>query len=641
MASVKTQPELTWRDHIASFGNIGLLFSMLWKTSPWLLIGTILVRLARAVLPAALLWIPKQILDGIIAAYQHHGDLRHIWQLLALEMVLALAADLLAQANTVMDALLGEKFTCHVATRLIDHVAVLDLATFEDPVFYDKLERVRGQATGRMYLFTSIMNAAQETFTVITLSAALIVFSPWLVVLLTVATIPTLIGEARYSRMSYSAFYSRTPERRALEYLRLLGSWADSAKEVRIFGLAPYLSSKYRSLSDHIYQENKSLAVKRAVGGWTMGFIAALGYYAGYVVILKAAVAGTITIGMFTFLTGSLARSRMATQRVFLSLNGISEQAILLTDLFKIFEMTPAIRSSPNALPIPRPILEGFEFRNVSFSYPGTENRVVRNVNLRIHPSESIALIGANGAGKTTLVKLLSRMYDPVGGQILLDGIDLREYDLTDLRASMSVIFQDYMRYDLPVRENIGFGNLTALSDERRLRSAATKGGAEELIDRFPLGYDQILGRRYKDGIDLSGGEWQKIALARAFVSDAQLLILDEPTASLDARSEYEFFKRFRSQSTSPMAVFISHRLSTVRMADKIVVLEGGEILEHGTHEDLLRLGGRYAELFNLQAAAFFEGGPGGSDFVDAQLVFTGANGSAEMAHSGAKKDSD
>nr|MBA3805784.1 ABC transporter ATP-binding protein [Acidobacteriota bacterium] len=384
-------------------------------------------------------------------------------------------------------------------------------------------------------------------------------------------------------------------------------------------------------------QENKGLAVKRAAGGWTLGLVAALGYYAGYVLILKAAVAGSITIGMFTFLTGSLARSRMSTQRVFLSLNGISEQAILLTDLFKVFEMKPSIRSSPDALPVPRRIREGFEFRGVSFSYPGSETFVVRNINLRIRPSESVALIGANGAGKTTLVKLLSRMYDPAEGQILLDGVDLRDYDLSELRARISVIFQDFMRYDLAIRENIGFGNLAALGDEQRLRSAAIKGGAEKLIGRFPLGYDQVLGRRFKDGTDLSGGEWQKIALSRAFMSDAQLLILDEPTASLDARAEDEFFRRFRGQNTGPMAVLISHRLSTVRMADKIVVLDQGEIREEGTHEELLRLGGRYAELFQLQAAAFFAGRPKPTS----QTLITDRNAPIEMAHSNAKQDSD
>jgi ATP-binding cassette subfamily B protein len=619
MTSATLETDLTWRDHLASLGNIRLLFSMLWATSPWLLIGTIVVRFARALLPAALLWIPKQILDGIIAASQQHGDLRRVWQLLALEVTLALVADLLSQANTVLDALLGERFTGFVATRLIKHVAGLDLATFEDPVFYDKLERVRGQATGRMHLFTSIMNAAQEFFTVITLSTALIVFSPWLVVLLTAATIPTLIGEARFSRMSYAAFFHRTPQRRAIEYLRLLGCWADSAKEVRIFGLASHLASKYRSLSEHIYQENKGLAARRAVGGWILGLLAALGYYAGYILVLKAAVGGLISIGTFTFLTGSLVRSRMSTQRVFLNLNGISEQAILLNDLVKIFEMTPSIRSLPNALPFPRQIREGFEFRDVSFSYPGTKDFVVRNINLRIRPGESVALIGANGAGKTTLVKLLSRLYDPVGGQILLDGNDLQNYDLSELRSNISIIFQDFMRYDLSIRENIGFGNLRMLTDDHRLRSAAKKGGAEKLIDKFPLGYDQVLGHRFRDGTDLSGGEWQKMALARAFVSDAQLIILDEPTAALDAQAEDEFFRQFRSHSTGLMAVLISHRLSTVRMADKIVVLDHGEIQEEGTHDDLLKLGGRYAELFKLQVTAFLGGIPtatGHSDYT-------------------------
>lgn len=610
MASETPESTLTWRDHVASLSNIRLLFSMLWATSPWLLVGTIFVRIGRALLPAALLWIPKQIVDGIIAYTQHHGDLRRVWQLLALEIVLALVADLLSQANTVLDALLGERFTRFVATRLIDHVGGLDLASFEDPVFYDKLERVRAQATGRMFLFTSIMNAAQETFTVITLSTALTVFSPWLMVILIIATIPTLIGEARYSKLSYSAFFTHTPQRRALEYIRLLGSWADSAKEVRIFGLVSHLSSKYRSLSERIYQENKRLAVKRASGGWILGLLAALGYYAGYVMILKDALASAITIGTFTFLTGSLARSRVSTQRVFLYISGISEQAILLNDLFRIFDMTPSIRSLPNALPVPRPIREGFEFRNVSFSYPGAKNFVVQNINLRIRPSEKVALVGPNGAGKTTIVKLLSRLYDPVDGQILLDGIDLRNYDLSDLRSNISVIFQDFVRYDLTVRENIGFGNLSALTDDQRLKSAATKGGATKLIDRFPLGFEQVLGRRFKDCTDLSGGEWQKIALARAFVSDAQLVILDEPTASLDAQAEDEFFRRFRSGSTGAMAVIISHRLSTARIASKIIVLEHGKIREEGTHDELLRLGGYYAEVFNLQAAAFFEGVP-------------------------------
>jgi len=580
---------------------------MLWGTSPLFFVSTVFVRLARSALPALLLLVSKQILDGILSVSRGHGDVEKVWRLLLLECALALVTDMLSHANTVLDSLLGERFTCFIATRLIDHVAKLDLATFEDPVFYDKLERVRGQATGRMFLLTSVMNAIQECFTLIALSTGLIVFSPWLMVLLIVSTVPTFIGEARFSRLSYSAFFRRTPQRRELEYLRLLGTWADSAKEVRIFRLASHLSAKYRRLSDLIYQENKTLVIKRARGGWILGILAMLGYYAGYVMAFRRVLVGAITIGTFTFLTGSLARSRMSTQRIFTYLNDISEQAVLLTDLFSIFKMVPSIRSLPSALPIPCPIREGFEFRNVSFAYPGTTDFVVRNINLRIRPLEKIALVGENGAGKTTIIKLLSRLYDPLDGQILLDGVDLRNYDLVGLRSMISFIFQDFMRYDLPVRENIGFGDLRALTDDCRLRSAARKGGAEKLIDRFPMGFDQVLGHRFKDGTDLSGGEWQKIALGRALVSDAQLLILDEPTASLDAQAEDELCKRLRCESIGAMAVMVSHRFSTVRMADKIAVLARGEIQEQGTHSDLVKLGGLYANLFNLQAAPFLE----------------------------------
>jgi ATP-binding cassette, subfamily B, bacterial len=605
MASLTHGSDLTWRDHLAGLSNLWPLFRMLWDVSPVLFAGTVFVRFARSVLPMVLLWVSKQILDGILAALRGHGDLKLLWRLLALELALTLVGDMLSHANTVLDGLMGERFTTFIATRLIDHVAKLDLATMEDPVFYDKLERVRGQAIGRMFLLTSIMNAAQESLTLFALSTGLIVFSPWLMVLLTVSSIPTFIGEVRFSKLSYSAFFKRTPQRRELEYLRLLGSWVDSAKEVRIFRLALHLSSKYRHLSGQIYQENKSLAVKRARGGWILGAVATLGYYAGYVMVFRRVLGGAITLGAFTFLTGSLARARASTQRIFACLNDISEQAALLSDLFCVFRMAPSIRSLPNGLPLPSPIREGFEFRNVSFAYPGAEAFVVRNINFHISPCEKIALVGENGAGKTTIIKLLSRMYDPTSGQILLDGIDLRHYDLSALRSMISVIFQDFMRYDLPVRENIAVGNLEALSDDDRLGAAARKGGAEKLINRFPMGYDQVLGRRFKDGTDLSGGEWQKIALARAFVSDAQLIILDEPTASLDAQAEDDFFKRFREEHQGCMVVLVSHRLSTVRRADKIVVLEHGEIRDQGTHAELVALGGLYADLFSLQAAAF------------------------------------
>lgn len=587
---------------------------MLWQANPLLFAGTIAVRFGRAIVPIGLLWIPKQILDGVVAITHGRGHVTHIWWLLALELLLASTADFLSQVNTVLDGLLGEQFTTHVAVKLINHVSSLDLSTFEDALFYDKLERVRGQATGRMFLLTSIMNAVQEGVTLATLSAGLTVFSPWLALLLIVATIPTFIGEERFSKLSYSAFFRRTPQRRYLEYLRLLGTWSDSAKEVRVFGLGSYLSSRYKQLADDIYGENAKLAVNRALGGWLLGLLALFGYYGGYLVVLRAALNSIISLGMFTFLAGSLARARMSTERVFLYLNGVADQALLLTDLFEIFTLTPAIASPSSALPVPHRIRSGFEFRDVSFAYPGSDRYVVQNLTFTIRPSERVALVGENGAGKSTVVKLLARLYEPTSGRILLEGHDLREYDLTSLRQCVSAIFQDYMRYDFTLKENVRVGSISASPDSLQIRAAADQAGLHTIIDKLQDGYDQMLGRRFENGVDLSGGEWQKVALARSFAGGAKLLIFDEPTSHLDTQAEDDFFRCIRHQDNSAMVVLISHRLSCVRWADKVLVLEKGRLCEMGTHEELVKHGGRYATLFRIQAEAFL--GPYERDIV-------------------------
>jgi ATP-binding cassette subfamily B protein len=445
----------------------------------------------------------------------------------------------------------------------------------------------------------------QDTLTLLSLSAGLIVFSPLLLILLIAAVIPAFLGETHFTKLAYSVHFRWTPQRRMLDYLRYLGASSQSAKEVKIFGLGGHLAKRYHDLSLGIYNENKGIAIKRATLGSALNLVSTGGYYGAYVVVLMKTLAGGISIGTFTFLTSSFARSRGYIERILSGFNDISEQAIFLQDLFEFFAMRPAIHSVPHAIPAPRPIRQGFEFRNVNFNYAGSDRLVVQNINFSLYPGEKVALIGENGAGKTTLVKLLARLYDPTAGQILLDGIDLREYDVEDLRREIGVIFQDYMRYDMLVRENIGFGNIDSLDDHPRMETAARKSLANGLISRFPNGYDQMVGRRFEDGVDLSGGEWQKLALARAYMRDAQLLILDEPTATLDARAEYEVFQRFSELTRGRMAVLISHRFSTVRMADRILVLAGGEIQEQGTHEQLLALGGRYAELFELQAAGY------------------------------------
>lgn len=602
--------DLSWSDRLSSLRYVRPLVGMVWETSPPLVLASVFLRLARALIPTAMLWVSKLILDAVVARITHAtGTLEAIWKLVALELALAVASDVLARANTLCDSLLGDRFTNRVSVRLMQHASRLDLASFEDPAFHDKLERARRQTTGRMGLLAALLSLAQDGISLISLSGLLIVFSPLLMVLLIAAVIPAFLGETHFTALAYSVLYRWTPQRRLLDYLRLLGASAQSAKEVKIFGLGDYLADRYHRLSDEIYVENKALAIRRAALGSVLNFVSTGGYYGAYAVVLLKTLAGALSIGTFTLLTGAFSRSRTYIERILSGFNDISEQALYLKDLFEFFEMEPSIRSGPEGgglpFPAPRPIRSGFEFRNVAFAYPGSDRAVVRNISFRLEPQEKVALIGENGAGKTTLVKLLARLYDPTEGRILLDGIDLREYDVDDLRREIGVIFQDYLRYDMLARENIGFGRLESLMDQERIETAAHKSLAQDVIDRLPNRYDQMVGRRFEGGVDLSGGEWQKFALARAYMRDAQLLILDEPTATLDARAEYEVFQRFADLTRGRMAVLISHRFSTVRMADRILVLAGGALEEQGTHHQLVALGGRYAELFELQAAGY------------------------------------
>jgi len=602
----KPDGDATWRTRMASLRNIRPLLGMVWDTSPPLVSITTALRLVRALLPLAMLWVSKLIIDGVVAWIKRgNGNPAALWKLVALELGLAVLSDLLGRANSLADSLLGDRITNRISVRLIEHATQLDLASFEDPVFYDKLERARRQTTGRVGLLAAVLNVAQDTLSLISLSAGLIVFSPWLMVLLVAAVIPAFLGETHFTTLAYSVLYRWTPQRRLLDYIRMLGASNQSAKEIKIFGLGPHLAERYHEVSDRIYEDNKKVAVKRASVGFLLNLVSTVGYYGAYAVVLMRTLAGAISVGTFTFLTGAFSRSRMYIEKILQSFTDISDQALYLKDLFDFFEMQPSIRSIRGALPAPRPIRDGFEFRKVGFAYPGSTHMVVENINFRLEAQEKIALIGENGAGKTTLVKLLARLYDPTVGYILLDGVDLREYDVEDLRKEIGVIFQDYMRYELLAKENIGFGKIEDLADQSRIEMAAHKSMAYQVIDKLPNGYDQMIGRRFDGGVDLSGGEWQKFALARAYMRDAQLLILDEPTATLDARAEYEVFRRFAELTKGRMAVLISHRFSTVRMADRILVLRDGRIREQGTHNHLVALGGQYAELFELQAAGY------------------------------------
>ncbi len=596
----------TWRERFQALRNVPPLLKMVWQTSPSLSLYTIVLRCLSAFFPLATLWISKLIIDLVVRAISHRPvDRSAIWKLLVLELLIAIASDTTGRFISLVDSLLGDRFTNYISVRLMEHANSLDLLAFEDPVFYDKMERARRQTTARLGMLGGLAGMAQQLLTLLSLLSAVILFSPWLLVLLIAATIPVFFGETRFAMLNYSMLFRYTPERRELDYLRYLGASNQSAKEVKIFGLGKYLADRSRTLFERFYAENKHLAVKRALHGTFLNLVPTGAYYVAYASIILRALSGTLTVGDLTLLVGAFSRSRSIMEGLVSGLVGISEQALFIKDLFEFFDTKPTIVSLPGALPAPRPIREGFEFQNVSFSYPDSERKVLDGLSFHFGRGERIALVGENGAGKTTLVKLLARLYDPTEGRILLDGVDLRQYDADDLRHEIGVIFQDYMRYDMLASENIGFGRIDHLDNEPRVERSAEKSLAADVIAKLPQAYRQMLGRRFDGGVDLSTGQWQKIALARAYMRDAQILILDEPTASLDARAEFEVYQRFVDLTAGKMAVLISHRFSTVRMADRILVLEAGQIAEQGSHAELVNLGRKYAELFELQAAGY------------------------------------
>jgi ATP-binding cassette subfamily B protein len=485
------------------------------------------------------------------------------------------------------------------------HASRLDLASYEDPVFYDKLERARVQATDRLGMIQAIGRLLQQGVTTVGLAAAILIYSPWLLLILIACVLPAFLGESHFAVLGYSLNFRQTPARRQLDYLRVLGASRESAKELKLFGLSAHLTGRYKQLSDEIFDQNIALAKKRLVASAALSTLTILGYYGCYAWVIYRTVQGEISIGDMTLLAGSIAGASSNIQGIFSLLSSIADQALFLTDLVDFFAVEPRIASKPGALPAPRPIRQGFEFENVSFAYPGNSRLILDGLDFRLERGERMALIGENGQGKTTIVKLLTRLYDPTAGRVLLDGVDLREYDIEDLCQQIGVIFQDFMRYEMTAAENIAVGRIEIEADNQSIELAARKSRAAEVIDRLPRGYEQLLGRRFEGGLDLSGGEWQKVALARAYLRDAQVLVLDEPTAALDARSEYDVFRRFSELTDGKMALLISHRFSTVRMADQILVLENGKIAERGHHNQLMALGGRYNEMFELQASSY------------------------------------
>ncbi len=602
-----TAQHFSFKQRLSALTNLPVFFRLVWQSRPWKTLASFVLRIIRSAMPVALLYVGKLIVDQVVLLNRQPTLKDHhlLWALVAIEFGLAIFTDALGRMINLLDSLLGDLFSNYTSMKIMRHAATLDLDQFEDSVFYDKLERARQQTTGRTVLLSQVMAQVQDLISMAFLLTGLLTFNPLLILLLLISIIPSFLGEAYFNNQNYALTRTQTPERRELDYVRYLGASDETAKEMKIFNLAEFVIQRFKTLSDKFYRDNSALAVKRSGWGTLFSVLGTAGYYADYVFIIVQTINGTTTVGGLTFLAGSFRQLRGLMEGMLSRFTSVSQGAIYLNDFIDFFNIKAKIKAAKKPLPFPQPIQQGFRFENVGFQYHNSDKWANRHLSFTLHPGEKLALVGENGAGKTTLVKLMARLYDPTEGRILLDGKDLKEYDIDDLRMHIGVIFQDYLRYQMTLSQNIAVGNIKEAGNLALIKKAAHESLADVLAERFPKQYEQWLGRRFNDGVELSGGEWQKVALARAYMKDAQVLILDEPTAALDARAEYEVFQRFAALTHGKSAVLISHRFSTARLADRIMVLEKGTVLEIGTHDQLLAQNGRYAELFKLQAMGY------------------------------------
>ncbi len=609
MAKIRATIEpnrINFKESFASLKYVPRFFSEIRKVNPLLFYTNIFCRLINAVLPVVMLWVGKLIIDEVVFQMAaEDNELSRLWILVGAEFGLAIGSDLLTRGINLSDGLLGDQYSINTSVKIIKKTSELNLDQLEDSEFYDKLERARQQTIGRVGLMSNVLNQGEDLIVIFSLLAGVVAFEPWLIILLVVSIIPTIINEIKFSGTSYSLARSWTQERRELDYLRYAGASDVTAKEVKLFGLSDYLADRFKNLSDKYYLKSKKLAKQRAAWGSFFNVIGTIAYYGAYVLIIFRTVLGIFSLGDLTFLSGSFNRLRSKLQGFFTRFTAITESALYLQDYFEFLEMKYVEDRSTEKLPLPEKIRKGFEFINVGFKYPKSDKWVVRNINFELRAGEKMAFVGENGAGKTTLIKLLLRFYEPTEGMILLEGQPIKTYDQEEYQRYFGVIFQDFVKFELTIRENIAMGEIGEISNQPRIDTAAERSLANQVVGELPLGYDQPLGKRFKMGKDLSGGQWQKVAIARAYMKDAEVLILDEPTSALDARAETEAFNRFIQLTEGKTAVIISHRFSTVRIADRIMVLSAGSVLEIGTHQELMENDKLYAELFRLQAAGY------------------------------------
>lgn len=604
----------SWRERreevSRAFGNIPDAFRLVWAASPSMAMVMLGLTLVWALLPPAQVWVGKLIVDRVVeligANTEPRAGLEAMLPLLGLEFGLILIGAFSNQARSLAEHILNSKLNLHINMMIIRKALALDLSYFEDADFYDKLQNARREADWRaLRIVVQSFGLLQSTITLFSFALLLIRFSPWLTVILFGATIPSFLAQNKYAGLSFRMLSWRAPERRRMTYFEHLLTVDSYVKEIKLFGVGEPLLSRYRDLFIKFFEEDVALGKRRSLASVGWGMLATLSYYLSYGWIIFRTVGQTITLGDMTMYLSVFRQSQGTFAGIFSGLTELYENSLFMSNLFAFLDLEPQMAAPANARPMPERIRHGIEFRNVSFRYPGRKEWALHGVNLLMRPGEKLALVGANGAGKTTMIKLLTRLYDPTEGQILLDGVDLRDYDLAEWRQKIGVIFQDFVRYHLSANENVGIGQVEAMDDHERIVAASHKGGAHAVLEALPEGYETMLGKWFKDGHDLSGGEWQKVALSRAFMREAEILVLDEPTAALDAEQEYLIFQRFRELTAGKMAVLISHRFSTVRMADRIAVIEDGHIAELGSHDELMAQDGTYAHLFNIQAQGY------------------------------------
>ena len=582
-------------------------FRSVYKSSPKMFSLNVILRLIKSIFPVVLLWVGKEIIDEVIAIVNtgESQELNKLYLLIAIEFGIAIFSDVFNRLIGATDTLMGSLYSNDSSVELIQKTARVDLQYLEDSEFYDKLERARRQTVGRVNLMSNSLAQAQDFITIVSLISALIYFYPILIFLLVISIMPTLLNELKFSSSNYKLTSRMAPERRQLDYMRVIGASDVTAKEVKLFGLADFISRTFSTTANKYYQSIKKLTIKRSVWGAIFNIIGVIAYYGAFVFIVLKAVVSLVTIGELTFLAGSFNKLRNQLQVMFTRFSNITESAMYLHDYFEFIDMEFNDQSDFQQLPVPAEIVTGIKFQNVTFSYPNGHIPVFNGLSFDLRKGEKLALVGENGSGKTTLIKLLLRLYEPTSGCILLDGVDIRHYEKEEYQKLFGAIFQDFVKYYLTTRINIAVGNIENVGNDQKIEEAAELSLADEVVKDLLNGYDQELGKRFKKGAELSGGQWQKIALARAYMSEAPIIILDEPTSALDARAEYEVFQRFIGLTKGRTSIIISHRFSTVRMADRILVLNNGEVLELGTHEELMENGNLYSELFELQAEGY------------------------------------